>query len=347
MAQPAHLRVILSEHDVHKMTLPSGIPQTVEELHSLVQDTFGIPGHFCLHFKDVDFGNEFFSLTSTTDINDKGTIKVVYIEPPTVALTLTDVESSFATISESVPSDNVSSSASSHDTIPVSPRLRSESPNQRSKLWPAEFHVPCFSSTTEILFQSGNEKLTLSGILFGTKELISLLPDILGNLAETIFEYTAYPSSAHLSQVAEALVKKHSCLKEPGSFNGCYGWIQRLKYKMNNFRSKLRGTGCPEVVVNSLKKKASHKQTPAKNIKKPKKAEVNYLPPFPQGKTSESLEKERVELLCEIMKRENAQVVAEKMAKTFSLRRKEIIDEEPAIWDFMQRWPALFDEEIN
>lgn len=343
MAQPAHLRVILSEHDVQKMTLPSGIPQTVEELHSLVQITFGIPGNFCLHFKDADFGNEFFSLLSTTDISDKGTIKVVYIEPPTVTLTLTDVESSFATISDSAPFDDVCSSASSHDTIPVSPRLRSESPNQRSKLWPAEFPVARFSSNTEILLQSGNEKFTLSGILFGTKDLISLLPDILGNLAETIFEYTPYPSSAHLSQVAEALVKKHPCLKEPGSFNGCYGWIQRLKYKMNNFRSKLRGTGCPEIVVNSLKRKASHEQTPAKNVKKPKKAEVNYLPPFPQGETSESLEKERVELLCEIMKRDNGQVVAEKMAKTFSLRRKEIIHEAPAVREFMQRWPALFD----
>lgn len=91
MAQPAHLRVILSEHDVQKMTLPSEILQTVEELNLLVQITFGIAGNFCLHFKDADFGNEFFSLLSTTDISDKGTIKVVYIEPPTVTLTVTDV----------------------------------------------------------------------------------------------------------------------------------------------------------------------------------------------------------------------------------------------------------------
>lgn len=95
--------------------------------------------------------------------------------------------------------------------------------------------------------------------------------------------------------------------------------------------------------MNSLERKASHEQTPAKNVKKPKKAEANYLLPFPQGETSESLEKERVELLCEIMKRENSQVVAEKMAKTFSLWRQEIIHEAPAIRDFMQRWPALFD----
>ncbi|XP_041851007.1 uncharacterized protein LOC121646185 [Melanotaenia boesemani] len=214
---------------------------------------------------------------------------------------------------------------------------------QRSKGWPTEFAIPRFSSSTEILLQSGNEKFTCSGTLFGTKDLISLLPDILGRLAEVIYEYTAYPSSAQLSQVAEALTKKHPCLKEPGSFNGCYGWIQRLKYKMNNFRSKRRGLGFPEIEVNSLKRKPAHEQAPAKNVKKPKKAEVNYLPPHPQGETSESLEKERVDLLCEVTKRDNCQVVAEKMAKTFSLRRQEIIYEAPAIRDFMERWPALFD----
>lgn len=112
---------------------------------------------------------------------------------------------------------------------------------------------------------------------------------------------------------------------------------------MNNFRSNLRGTGCPEIVVNSLKRKPAHEQAPAKNVKKPKKAEVNYLPPHPQGETSGSLEKERVDLLCEVMKRDNCQVIAGKMGKTFSLRRQEIVYEAPAIRNFMERWPALFD----
>lgn len=47
------------------------------------------------------------------------------------------------------------------------------------------------------------------------------------------------------------------------------------------------------------------------------------LPPHPQGESSESLEKERVEVLCEVMKRDHCQAVAEKMAKTFSLQRQE------------------------
>ncbi|XP_076020564.1 uncharacterized protein LOC143011539 [Genypterus blacodes] len=343
MSQSAHLRVVLSDHTVQKLKLPCGIPGKVEELHSVVRDTFGISGDFCLHYKDADFGDDFFSLLSTTDIKDKDTIKVVYIQEPTVTLTLT--ESSFSSIIDGSlqPSHHACSSGSSHDTLPVSPGLMTESLAQRSKGWPLEFAIPRFSSSTEMLLQSGNENFSCSGTLFGSKELISLVPDILGRLAEVIYEYTAYPSSAQISQVSEALIKKHPCLKEPGSFNGCYGWIQRLKYKMNNFRSKLRGLGCPEIVVNSLKRKPAHEQAPAKNVKKPKKAEVNYLPPHPQGETSESLEKERVDLLREVTKRDNCQVVAEKMAKTFSLRRQEVIYDAPAIRDIMERWPALFD----
>ncbi|PIO14016.1 hypothetical protein AB205_0173250 [Aquarana catesbeiana] len=214
---------------------------------------------------------------------------------------------------------------------------------QRLKGWPLEFTIPRFSHSTEMLLQSGNESFSKSGTLFSIKDLISLLPDILGRLAEVIYEYTAYPSSAQLSQVAETLVKTHPCLKEPGSFNGCYGWIQRLKFKMKNFRYKLRGLGCPEIEVNSLKRKQAHDRTPAKNVKKPRKAEVNYLPPHPKGETTDSLERERVDLLHEVTKRGNCQVVAEKMAKTFSLRRQEVICEAPAIKDFKERWPALFD----
>lgn len=40
-----------------------------------------------------------------------------------------------------------------------------------------------------------------------------------------------------LISVAEALIKRHPCLSEPGSFNGCYGWKQRLKTIMGNYRT--------------------------------------------------------------------------------------------------------------
>ncbi|CAI5692184.1 unnamed protein product [Oreochromis niloticus] len=111
---------------------------------------------------------------------------------------------------------------------------------------------------------------------------------------------------------------------------------------MGNYRSKLRGLGCAELNVNSLKRKQAHEKTPSKNLKKPRKAEVNYLPPHPQGETEESLEKERLGLLDEVKKRNNYQIISEKMAKTFSNRRQEVVNLAPPVNDFRSRWPALF-----
>ena len=70
---------------------------------------------------------------------------------------------------------------------------------------------------------------------------------------------------------------------------------------------------------------------------------MNYLPPHPQGETEASLENERLELFNEVQKRDNHQAINEKMAKTFSIRRQEIVSIAPAVSDLMGRWPALFD----
>lgn len=104
--------------------------------------------------------------------------------------------------------------------------------------------------------------------------------------------------------MAEALVDKFPCLKEPGSFAGLYGWQQRIKNKMHNYRAKLkfRKHAYPEVEVNTLKRKHPADAVPSKNVNKPKKAEVNYLPPHPPGESQDSLEKERLELLDEVKK---------------------------------------------
>ena len=207
---------------------------------------------FSLHYKDVDFG-EFFTLSSTTDLKDKDTIKVVFLQDQEPAITLTDVTNMTDQPCEEHYVDDTAS-VSTDDTLILSSE---DSPGHRSQPWPAQFSIPSFSGLTEIQIQSGNERLNKYGTLLTTKDLIPLLPDILGKLAEAIYEYTPYPSGLQISEVAEALTQKDPCLKEPGSFNGSYGWVQCLKYKINNFRSKLRGLGCPEVEVNSLKRKQS------------------------------------------------------------------------------------------
>ncbi|KAK1886876.1 WD repeat-containing protein 76 [Dissostichus eleginoides] len=106
--------------------------------------------------------------------------------------------------------------------------------------------------------------------------------------------------------------------------------------------------GHPEVAINSLKNKRSGQQTPAANIKKSRKGDVNFCPNIPSGETRDGLEVERVALLTEVKKKKKDEaVIKEKMQRTFSLRRQEIL-QEPKIPEFLNKWPALFDvSEIN
>lgn len=101
--------------------------------------------------------------------------------------------------------------------------------------------------------------------------------------------------------------------------------------------------GIPEVLVNSLKRKSSEDKQPAKNIKKARKAEVNYLPPHPAGETEDSLESNRLELSSEMKKKNNGKVINKIMSTTFSLRRQEIVGKAPSVADLLERWPALFE----
>lgn len=143
--------------------------------------------------------------------------------------------------------------------------------------------------------RQGNEKFLKDGIPLTSPSVKS---DILERLAEAMFSYTAYPNDPQRAAVAQALIEKHPCLREPGSFNGCYGWQQSLRYKCANYRSKLKAHGNPEVLINTLKHKQEGDRKPAKNIKKPRKSEVNYLPPHPAGETDDSLENVRLELIA-------------------------------------------------
>ena len=335
MSQPAKLRVILEDHDIRKLTLPSGIPPSVENLKSKVQEAFGVQGEFALQYMDNDFGGQFFTLCSTDVIEDKDTIKVIYLAAPVEPSSCSDSDASEIVTLTLYEDTACSSSGSSADTVLLSPDRRLE----RSVPWPSEFPIPRFAYNTEMILERANESYLKNGSLLSAP---SIKTDILEKLAETIYQYVAYPSSAQICAVAEALIQKHPCLKEPGSASGNYGWQIRLKYKMGNFRTKLRNLGCPELTVNALKHKHPDDSAPAKNVKKPKKAEVNYLPPYPTGETKESLERVRIELVEEVKKRDNGKIISEKMAKTFSLRREEIVTQCPLIADLKERWPALF-----
>ncbi|KAK7912340.1 hypothetical protein WMY93_012551 [Mugilogobius chulae] len=117
---------------------------------------------------------------------------------------------------------------------------------------------------------------------------------------------------------------------------------------MGNYRTQLKGTGCSELLVNSLKSKTPEDALPAKNVKRPRRGEANHIPDLPTGETQEKLENERLSLLTDIKKRDNRAVIKDKMAKTFSLRRREIVERELGVEELRERWPALFTvDEIN
>ncbi|KAL3045323.1 hypothetical protein OYC64_013567 [Pagothenia borchgrevinki] len=96
MAGRAVLRIIFADQsDSRKLTLDSGIPATVEELHTFVKTSLQLKEDFRLQYMDVDF-NEFMNLTSVSEIQDKSTLKVIYspifcriLSPPSLCTQLT------------------------------------------------------------------------------------------------------------------------------------------------------------------------------------------------------------------------------------------------------------------
>lgn len=338
MAPSAKLRIIFGEDEVRKLLLPEGIPSTLQGLTDVLRETFDITGPFTVMYQDMDFDGQFFTLTSIEEVQDKGSLKVVKTEP--VILSLSPVDMSEA--ESPPPLSTEASSSSGCDTILMSSSDDS-GPSYRSKPWPFKFEIPVFSYDVDLALEAGKQAYENDGTLLNNPRVTC---SILEKLAETIFGFTAYPTGVQILAIAEALVEKYPCLKEPGSFNGLYGWQQRLKYKMGNYRAKLRGCqlAIPELEVNTLKRRRSSEEGSLKGFKRPKKAEVNYLPPLPFGETEETLEKERPNLLKEIKKKNNEGTINEKMEKSFAMRRTEIVNDCPAVRDLLERWPSLFCE---
>lgn len=133
----------------------------------------------------------------------------------------------------------------------------------------------------------------------------------------------------------------HHSLKEQGSVTGIYGWKISLKYKMANYCTRLRNIGRPELSINSVKEKRGATGQSPNQMKKPKKAEVNFCPDYPTGKTRESLEKERQALTSEVKKKNSHQLINSKMEKTLAYWRREVIEDMP-FTKFQNRWSALF-----
>lgn len=321
MAEPEtfRLRVILPEGGIERITLERR-PDSVSQLTCLLRQKLEIPFNFLIQFEDPDFNNQLVNLNTIEEIPNMGTAKLVKMIEHDIIST------------SSLTSDSGESSSC-------------QTP-QRSSAWPQVFPVPTFSHDIEFLLREANTAKQQHGrhpTL--TKEQKS---KILDGMSCAMYEYKAYPSGREIFQAAEALVHKHPCLEETGSKNGWDGWKNSLTNKMNNYRRKLCKSGCPEVKVNSGRRSRVNPDaaSPHASIKRPRRAEVNYLPQLPQGETLDTLEVLRVDMLMEMEKTDkdsiDFSVIDNNMSKTFSARRLEIVNSSPSVAQVQERWPALF-----
>ncbi|KAL6460119.1 hypothetical protein MHYP_G00174190 [Metynnis hypsauchen] len=281
------------------------------------------------------------NLTSMDEVQDKGTIRVVPLTDAT-APHCGNIPSPSAAALSIDESSSLSSGCVDTDIL-SSPE--SESSSSRS-FWPSVFRVPKFCYDAELKLDQGNAAYREKGTLLTPDP--KLKSNILEGLVQEIVRFKVYVTDKEFNTVGEALISKHPCLTEKGSLTGYAGWKASLKNKLAIYRTHLRKLGCPEVTINSLKHKPEGKLSAASNIKKPRRSEVNYCPSYPAGESDKSLESVRVELLSDIKKKNNREVVRMKMDKTFAYRRHEVVRDTPMIKDFQARWPALFEvSEIN
>lgn len=287
----------------------------MKELHDLIKTTFELHEDFSLQYMDSDF-REFMNLTSLSEIQNKSTLKVIYtsLTPPVEPyITLYPVdpsdEASFATCpgDQSLSSSSIASSSSADTLCTSTPYSSPEIQHSGLSSCPNVFVVPKFPYNAEFELQKKNNEFEMNGTYFNPGPKLKGI--ILDGLAQELMKYTKYPKDYQCEEVAAALTRTHPCLGQLGSKTGFWGWKQSLKYKMQNYRTKLGRLGNPEICVNLLKYKREGQGKAVANIKKPRKAEVNYIPLHPKGETAESLEDERIALLSELKKRDNEVVV--------------------------------------
>ncbi|XP_074551476.1 uncharacterized protein LOC141808698 isoform X1 [Halichoeres trimaculatus] len=341
MDPPTILKVILGDNSCQRLTFSNGLPGSVSELVGEVQRQCGLDSNFRLQFMDELFGNEFMNLTSMDEVQNRSTIRVIHMTEASTSQCSTSAADLCPYISE----ESSSLSSGCVDTDILSSPDSSESSSSRS-FWPSVFHVPKLSYDAELKLEQGNIAYKETGTLLTPDP--KLKSNILEGLVQEIVRYKVYVTNKQFNTVGEALIAKHPCLTEKGSLTGYAGWKASLKNKLAIYRTHLRKLGCPEVMVNSLKHNPEGRASAAFGIKRPRRSEVNYCPPYPTGESDASLERVRVELLSDVKKRNNREVVKMKMEKTFAYRRYELIRDTPMIKDFQTRWPALFEtSEIN
>ncbi|XP_072573287.1 uncharacterized protein [Paramormyrops kingsleyae] len=327
------LRVHVSPKLIRKIQL-STVPESVKQLQDELQAKLGLEGDFAIQYEDPDFGN---ALCNLMDINElpagRAVLHLIWEENASASPPQTPSDHSAIS---SIDTASVSSASS------FSPSSSTQTYMRSTSQWPNPFPIPTFSYDVELKLRKGNEVYEKAGANLSVTRDIKM--EILDKLAQEMFAIKAYPDKNEITSVAQELVSKHPCLKEPGNGTGYDGWATSIKFKLGNYRSKLSQAGCSEVAVN--RKRRGEEDDGGSNrfsLKKPKRGEVNFIPDAPENYNDESLENERCILEDEMKKRDkNMALITQKMDITFSLRRKEVVEMQPLVKEMQLRWPALF-----
>ncbi|KAI4825536.1 hypothetical protein KUCAC02_021216, partial [Chaenocephalus aceratus] len=174
MAGRALLRIIFADQsDSRKLTLDSGIPATVGELHTFVKTSLQLKEDFRLQYMDVDF-NEFMNLTSVSEIQDKSTLKVIYspilsnIEPSITLYTVDSFDKTSITGSSEplIPASSIASCCSDDMVYTSTPHPSPEAQASQLSSWPTVFVVPKLTYEAEFELQLKNAEFETTGTYF-------------------------------------------------------------------------------------------------------------------------------------------------------------------------------------
>ena len=234
------LRVVLSSRDARRIQLPE-VPTSVEGLINMLKERLNLQEDFSLQFEDPEFGNALCNLTEMPELPaERAVLHVMWN-------------------CDLSPLNQSTSSVSSQDTISVhSEDFRPswtdsiQTTLRQVAEWPSPFPIPKFAYDVELKLSKANDthKKTKKGL----EVTRDMKMEILDKIAQAIFEIKSYPEKDELESVAAVLIQKYPCLKEPFGVTGYEGWKTSIKYKLGNYRSKLRQAGCNEVNVNKKRK---------------------------------------------------------------------------------------------
>ncbi|KAK2865084.1 hypothetical protein Q8A67_000004 [Cirrhinus molitorella] len=199
-----------------------------------------------IHYEDPDFDGDLCLLVDILELPEKGTLRVVRPE-----------------------GDTSSTESSDTDILPHA--------LQRQKSWPDHFVVPGFGYEMEHILEGGNRIYEESGKLLKLKR--SHKSEILRKMAEMIYGFKPYPHDKELAMAAKALITTHPCLRMTSGEDGELGWKRHIGYKVASYRNNLARAGVAEVAINTGKRSRNNPDSghPHQNIKKARKAEVNYI----------------------------------------------------------------------